>query len=91
MKCICVVTGVDIWGSNRYMISDGQNNGLNDSNVMYMYREQKPSLEKKILCNDPCSNLSIQSIWSESRSISALLLPHFYFMFMQFDFQTIIV
>lgn len=54
MKCICVVTGVDIWGSNRYMISDGQNNGLNDSNVMYMYREQKPSLEKKILCNDPC-------------------------------------
>lgn len=36
MKCICVVTGVDIWGSNRYMISDGQNNGLNDSNVMYM-------------------------------------------------------
>lgn len=62
MKCICVVTGVDIWGSNRYMISDGQNNGLNDSNVMYMYREQKPSLEKKILCNDPCSNLSIQSI-----------------------------
>lgn len=50
MKCFCGVTGVDVWGSNRYMISDGQNNGLNDSNVMYMYREQKPSLKKKILC-----------------------------------------
>lgn len=38
MKCSCLVTGVDIWGSNLYMISDGQNN--NDSNVMYMEREQ---------------------------------------------------
>lgn len=36
MKCFCVVTGVDIWESNLYMISDGQNNGLNDCNVMYM-------------------------------------------------------